>query len=66
MNCAPAKNSTSRSASVRPLPRIVVACPNQVVVYVIQVPDFGARFWVYQVVDDRTDSYNGTKRTSRD
>jgi hypothetical protein len=48
------------------LPRIVVACPNQVVVYVIQVPDFGARFWVYQVVDDRTDSYNGTQRTSRD
>ena len=44
-----------------------VACPNQDVVYgagvlaldvspvVIQVPDFGARFWVYQVVDLRTD-----------
>ena len=40
-----------------------VACPNQDVVYgigalaldvspvVIQVPDFGDRFWVYQVVD---------------
>ena len=47
----------------------VVACPNQDVVYgfsvldlgkepvVIQVPDFGDRFWVYQVVDQRTDSF---------
>ena len=47
----------------------IVACPNQDVVYgagvlaldqspvVIQVPDFGDRFWVYQVVDDRTDSF---------
>ena len=46
-----------------------VACPNQDVVYgggiaaldeapvVLQVPDFGARFWVYQVVDLRTDSF---------
>ncbi|WP_076999847.1 DUF1254 domain-containing protein [Variovorax sp. KK3] len=46
-----------------------VACPNQDVVYgsgflaldkspvVIQVPDFGERFWVYQVVDSRTDSF---------
>ena len=45
-----------------------IACPNQDVVYgigalaldispvVIQVPDFGDRFWVYQVVDLRTDS----------
>ena len=45
----------------------LVACPNQDVVYgagsialdvspvVIQVPDFGNRFWVYQVVDLRTD-----------
>lgn len=45
-----------------------VACPNQDVVYgqslcdlgqepvVIQVPDFADRFWVYQVVDQRTDS----------
>jgi hypothetical protein len=24
---------------------------------VIQVPDFGKRFWVYQVVDLRTDSF---------
>lgn len=46
-----------------------VACPNQDVVYgagfialdlspvVIQVPDFGDRFWVYQIVDARTDSF---------
>lgn len=47
----------------------LVACPNQDVVYgfsvlaldqspvVVQVPDFGKRFWVYQVVDLRTDSF---------
>lgn len=47
----------------------IVACPNQDVVYgigalaldkspvVIQVPDFGGRFWVYQIVDLRTDSF---------
>ncbi len=47
----------------------LVACPNQDVVYgasilaldiepvVVQVPDFGERFWVYQVVDLRTDSF---------
>src|SRR5882724_11254524 len=47
----------------------LTACPNQDVVYgagslaldlspvVIQVPDFGERFWVYQVVDLRTDSF---------
>lgn len=46
-----------------------VACPNQDVVYgggplaldlepvVVQVPDFGDRFWVYQIVDTRTDSF---------
>lgn len=46
-----------------------VACPNQDVIYgtgslaldlspvVIQVPDFGNRFWVYQVLDLRTDSF---------
>ncbi len=46
-----------------------VACPNQDVVYgvsalaleqspvVVQVPDFGKRFWVYQIVDLRTDSF---------
>ena len=53
---------------VRPEER-VVACPNQDVVYglgvidgtcgpsVVQVPDFGGRFWVYQGVDQRTDSF---------
>jgi hypothetical protein len=47
----------------------MVACPNQDVVYgaatialdvspvVIQVPEFGKRFWVYQIVDCRTDSF---------
>lgn len=47
----------------------VITCPNQDVVYgvgglaldlspvVIQVPDFGDRFWVYQAVDLRTDSF---------
>lgn len=46
-----------------------IACPNQDVVYgigvlafdlspvVIQVPDFGNRFWVYQIVDLRTDGF---------
>jgi hypothetical protein len=53
---------------VEPAERMV-ACPNQDVAYgfglvdlsqepvVIQVPDFGDRFWVYQVVDQRTDSF---------
>jgi hypothetical protein len=47
----------------------VVACPNQDVVYgfgitdftkdavVVQVPDFGDRFWVYQICDQRLDGY---------
>ena len=47
----------------------VIACPNQDVVYgvgpfdtqnepiVLQVPDFGQRFWVYQVSDERTDGF---------
>ncbi len=46
-----------------------VACPNQDVVYglspldlskgpvVVQVPDFGDSFWVYQVCDQRTDGF---------
>ncbi|MEY9951849.1 DUF1214 domain-containing protein [Leifsonia sp. EB34] len=53
---------------VEPAERLV-ACPNQDVAYgfgmaaadigpvVIQVPDFGERFWVYQAVDQRTDSF---------
>jgi hypothetical protein len=48
-----------------------VACPNQDVVYgasmlaldlspvVIQVPDFGKRFWLYQLADIRTDNFAG-------
>ena len=47
----------------------IVACPNQDVAYgggslgldlspvVMQVPEFGERFWVYQVVDLRTDGF---------
>lgn len=47
-----------------------VACPNQDVVYglgymsldeepvVIQVPDFGERFWVYAMYDARTDQFS--------
>ena len=46
-----------------------VTCPNQDVVYgfgltdfskdvlIVQVPDFGDRFWVYQVCNQRTDGY---------
>jgi hypothetical protein len=46
-----------------------VTCPNQDTVYgagfqhfdskpvIVQVPDFGDRFWVYQVVDARTESF---------
>jgi len=53
---------------IRPEER-VVACPNQDVAYgfgtidarlgpsIVQVPDFGDRFWVYQCVDQRTDSF---------
>lgn len=53
---------------IRPEERLV-ACPNQDVVYgfgvldarlepsVVQVPEFGDRFWVYQAVDQRTDSF---------
>lgn len=46
-----------------------IACPNQDVVYglgyfdldkepmVVQVPDFGKRFWVYAAYDQRTDQF---------
>lgn len=65
---APANQLAMLSDYVSPEERLV-ACPNQDVVYgfglldfnqepvVIQVPDFGDRFWVYQVVDERTDSF---------
>ncbi|GGL41202.1 DUF1214 domain-containing protein [Nocardia jinanensis] len=53
---------------IRPEER-VVACPDRDVVHgfgildgqlepvVVQVPEFGDRFWVYQAVDQRTDSF---------
>ncbi|WP_324353010.1 DUF1254 domain-containing protein [Methyloceanibacter sp.] len=53
---------------IKPSQRFVV-CPNQDVVYglgffqldtepvVIQVPDFGDRFWVYALYDQRTDQF---------
>jgi Protein of unknown function (DUF1254) len=65
---APHNRLTMLSDYIAPEERIV-ACPNQDVVYgngilaldkssvVIQVPDFGDRFWVYQIVDLRTDSF---------
>lgn len=65
---APLNELSMLHGYVDPVER-AVACPNQDVVYgiamlaldvepvVIQVPDFGERFWVYQVVDTRTDSF---------
>lgn len=65
---APLNRLSMLSDYVEPTERDV-ACPNQDVVYgggvlaldqspaVVQVPDFGKRFWVYQVVDMRTDSF---------
>ena len=65
---APLNGLTMLTDYVNPEERNV-ACPNQDVVYglgllaldvspvVIQVPDFGDRFWVYQIVDLRTDSF---------
>ncbi|MBS0342365.1 MAG: DUF1254 domain-containing protein [Proteobacteria bacterium] len=65
---APLNRVSMLSDYVTPMERDV-ACPNQDVVYgggplaldiepvVVQVPDFGSRFWVYQVVDLRTDSF---------
>lgn len=65
---APLNRLTMLTDYVNPEERNV-ACPNQDVVYglgmlaldvspvVIQVPDFGDRFWVYQIVDLRTDSF---------
>ncbi|MBB4343002.1 DUF1254 domain-containing protein [Rhizobium leguminosarum] len=65
---APLNQLTMLTDYIEPDER-AVACPNQDVVYgagllaldqspvVIQVPDFGDRFWVYQVVDLRTDSF---------
>jgi hypothetical protein len=68
MPMAPLNRLTMLTDYIAPEERLV-ACPNQDVVYgsgllaldqspvVIQVPDFGNRFWVYQIVDARTDSF---------
>jgi hypothetical protein len=65
---APLNHITMLTDYLDPMER-AVACPNQDVVYgiggialdvspvVVQVPDFGERFWVYQIVDARTDSF---------
>jgi hypothetical protein len=65
---APLNRLAMLSDYIRPDQRWV-ACPNQDVVYgagicaleqgpvIVQVPDFGDRFWVYQVVDLRTESF---------
>ena len=65
---APLNRLSMLTDYIEPQERLV-ACPNQDVVYgggsialdlspvVLQVPDFGKRFWVYQVVDLRTDSF---------
>ena len=65
---APINQLSLLSDYIDPAERLV-ACPNQDVVYgagsialdlepvVLQVPDFGSRFWVYQVVDLRSDSF---------
>ncbi|MGI6856101.1 DUF1254 domain-containing protein [Mesorhizobium sp. 1B3] len=67
---APINRLTMLTDYIEPEERLV-ACPNQDVVYgaallaldqspvVVQVPDFGDRFWVYQIVDLRTDSFVG-------
>lgn len=64
----PANTLTMLTDYVSPSQR-AVACPNQDVVcgqaivaldvspVVVQVPDFGSRFWVIQVLDSRTDSF---------
>ncbi len=65
---APLNRVSMLSDYLRPEQRFVTS-PNQDVVYgagflaldedavVVQVPDFGNRFWVYQIVDQRTDSF---------
>lgn len=65
---APLNQIAMLSDYVRPEQRFI-SSPNQDVVYgagflalnqdavVVQVPDFGDRFWVYQIVDQRSDSF---------
>ena len=68
MPAAPLNNVTMLSDYAPPEQRFI-ATPNQDVVYgfgilsldrepvVVQVPDFGDRFWVYQLGDQRTDGF---------
>jgi hypothetical protein len=65
---APIGQNSMLSDYIKPEQRFVTS-PNQDVVYgagflsldtqpvIVQVPDFGDRFWVYQIVDQRTDSF---------
>lgn len=65
---APPNRACMLTEYIQPAERMV-ACPNQDVAYgvgsldpktspvVIQVPDFGSRFWVYELCDQRTDSF---------
>ena len=65
---APLNQLSMLTDYINPMERIV-ACPNQDVVYgfgiisldrepvIVQVPDFGDRFWVYQACDQRTDGF---------
>lgn len=65
---APLNRNCMFTDYITPAQRLV-CCPNQDVVYgacslaldlspvVVQVPDFGDRFWVYQMVDLRTDGF---------
>ena len=70
MPCGPLNEIGMLTDYVTPDERYV-ACPNQDVVYgfgilsldlepaVVQVPDIGDRFWVYQIADERTDAFAG-------
>ena len=70
MPCGPLNEIGMLTDYVTPDERFV-ACPNQDVVYgfgilsldvepaVVQVPDIGDRFWVYQIADQRTDAFGG-------
>ncbi|MGJ4846635.1 DUF1214 domain-containing protein [Leifsonia sp. Le1] len=65
---APPNRACMLTGYIQPAERMV-ACPNQDVAYgvgsldpqtspvVIQVPDFGDRFWVYELCDQRTEKF---------
>ena len=68
--CRPRRSTASACSPITSPPeQRLVACPNRtssmavgslaldLSPVVVQVPDFGDRFWVYQVVDLRTDSF---------